>query len=175
MDQRHALAGAAMTPEHAALAKPFNYLEAEPASDAPTSDNPSGLYCPDCRSVGSSAAVATNDLPLLTNSNTRVVIASFESTSLAESDPVRLGELVSCSAGGAVSVEFVGEVVSVLTVRIDPSLGWISVCQISCQERRSVSINLMRDNSGFLAMPMRAMSHCSEPEWCGGMRKMKPK
>ncbi len=32
--------------------KPFEYLEKEPAIDAPISDNPSGLYCPACRSAG---------------------------------------------------------------------------------------------------------------------------
>lgn len=32
--------------------KPFDYIEAEPAPDAPVSDNPSGFYCPGCRSVG---------------------------------------------------------------------------------------------------------------------------
>ena len=30
----------------------FDYWEAEPAPDAPVSDNPSGLYCPACRHVG---------------------------------------------------------------------------------------------------------------------------
>jgi hypothetical protein len=33
-------------------AKAFDYLEAEPAPDAPVSDNPSGLYCPACRATG---------------------------------------------------------------------------------------------------------------------------
>jgi hypothetical protein len=32
--------------------KPWAYLEREPASDAPMSDNPSGLYCEACRSYG---------------------------------------------------------------------------------------------------------------------------
>lgn len=32
----------------------WDYLEADSASDAPVSDNPSGLYCPACRSVGMS-------------------------------------------------------------------------------------------------------------------------
>jgi len=32
--------------------EPFGYLELIPAHDAPLSDNPSGLYCPTCRSVG---------------------------------------------------------------------------------------------------------------------------
>lgn len=32
--------------------KPWDYLETEPALDAPVSDNPSGLYCPECRAVG---------------------------------------------------------------------------------------------------------------------------
>lgn len=27
----------------------WDYLETEPAPDAPVCDNPSGLYCPDCR------------------------------------------------------------------------------------------------------------------------------
>ena len=31
---------------------PFDYLEAEPAEDAPFVDNPSGLYCPSCRATG---------------------------------------------------------------------------------------------------------------------------
>ncbi len=31
---------------------PFQYIEAEPAFDAPYEDNPSGLYCPACRSTG---------------------------------------------------------------------------------------------------------------------------
>jgi hypothetical protein len=32
---------------------PWAYLEGvTPAEDAPTSDNPSGLYCPDCRRAG---------------------------------------------------------------------------------------------------------------------------
>jgi len=30
----------------------FDYLEKEPAVDAPISDNPSGLYCPSCRATG---------------------------------------------------------------------------------------------------------------------------
>ncbi len=30
----------------------FDYLEAEPAADAPVADSPSGLYCPACRRVG---------------------------------------------------------------------------------------------------------------------------
>jgi len=34
------------------LAEPFAYLEAEPAPDAPISDNPSGLYCDACRRCG---------------------------------------------------------------------------------------------------------------------------
>jgi len=33
-------------------AKPWSYLELEPAPNAPEQDNPSGLYCPDCRSCG---------------------------------------------------------------------------------------------------------------------------
>lgn len=37
-------------PRHSS-AKPWDYLEDEPAEDAPVSDNPSGLYCPSCRSV----------------------------------------------------------------------------------------------------------------------------
>ena len=32
--------------------KAFDYLEAEPAPDAPISDNPSGLYCAACRECG---------------------------------------------------------------------------------------------------------------------------
>ena len=32
----------------------FDYLEAEPAADAPESDNPSGMYCSACRAVGCS-------------------------------------------------------------------------------------------------------------------------
>ena len=32
--------------------KQFEYLEDTPSKDAPISDNPSGLYCPDCRSIG---------------------------------------------------------------------------------------------------------------------------
>lgn len=28
------------------------YLEKEPATDAPFSDNPSGMYCPNCRASG---------------------------------------------------------------------------------------------------------------------------
>lgn len=32
--------------------KPFEYLEKKPSKNAPISDNPSGLYCPDCRSAG---------------------------------------------------------------------------------------------------------------------------
>lgn len=31
---------------------PFGYVEKEPAEDAPVSDNPSGLYCRDCRASG---------------------------------------------------------------------------------------------------------------------------
>ena len=30
----------------------WGYLEADPANGAPPSDNPSGLYCPECRSSG---------------------------------------------------------------------------------------------------------------------------
>ena len=30
----------------------WDYLEVEPAKDAPVSDNPSGLYCQACREVG---------------------------------------------------------------------------------------------------------------------------
>lgn len=30
----------------------WDYLEKEPAPDAPVSDNPSGMYCRDCRDVG---------------------------------------------------------------------------------------------------------------------------
>lgn len=33
-------------------AQPFDYLETEPAPDAPVSDNPSGMYCPPCRASG---------------------------------------------------------------------------------------------------------------------------
>ena len=33
---------------------PFDYLEKEPADDAPISDNPSGLYCKGCREAGMS-------------------------------------------------------------------------------------------------------------------------
>lgn len=29
--------------------KAWDYLETEPAADAPISDNPSGMYCPACR------------------------------------------------------------------------------------------------------------------------------
>ena len=36
------------------MAESFDYLEAEPADDAPISDNPSGLYCPACRATGAS-------------------------------------------------------------------------------------------------------------------------
>ncbi len=32
--------------------KPWGYLEKEPAKDAPIADNPSGMYCPDCRAMG---------------------------------------------------------------------------------------------------------------------------
>jgi len=33
--------------------KPFGYLRGlRPAAGAPPSDNPSGLYCPDCRAAG---------------------------------------------------------------------------------------------------------------------------
>jgi hypothetical protein len=32
--------------------KTWEYLEPLPAPNAPISDNPSGLYCPSCRSVG---------------------------------------------------------------------------------------------------------------------------
>jgi hypothetical protein len=32
--------------------EPWDYLEVEPALDAPVSDNPSGLYCPPCRMSG---------------------------------------------------------------------------------------------------------------------------
>lgn len=31
----------------------WEYLEKEPAEDAPIVDNPSGMYCPDCRAMGS--------------------------------------------------------------------------------------------------------------------------
>lgn len=34
------------------MSKPWEYLEHSPSPDAPVSDNPSGLYCPDCRSAG---------------------------------------------------------------------------------------------------------------------------
>lgn len=34
------------------MAEPWDYLEAEPAADAPIKDNPSGLYCPSCRRAG---------------------------------------------------------------------------------------------------------------------------
>lgn len=34
------------------MRKPFEYIEKEPAPDAPYSDNPSGLYCPGCRLTG---------------------------------------------------------------------------------------------------------------------------
>ncbi len=34
------------------IKEPWDYLEKEPAANAPISDNPSGLYCPDCRSAG---------------------------------------------------------------------------------------------------------------------------
>ena len=34
------------------VSKPFGYLEKKPKKDAPISDNPSGLYCPACRSLG---------------------------------------------------------------------------------------------------------------------------
>lgn len=34
--------------------KAWEYLEENPASDAPVSDNPSGLYCRDCRATGAS-------------------------------------------------------------------------------------------------------------------------
>lgn len=30
----------------------WDYLEHEPAADAPVSDNPSGMYCPACRACG---------------------------------------------------------------------------------------------------------------------------
>ncbi len=43
--------GPAMTPQPERQEK-WAYLEAEPANDAPKSDNPSGLYCPDCRNSG---------------------------------------------------------------------------------------------------------------------------
>lgn len=33
---------------------PWSYLEKEAAADAPPCDNPSGLYCPDCRASGCS-------------------------------------------------------------------------------------------------------------------------
>ncbi len=36
------------------MAEPFDYLEKEPAADAPVSDNPSGMYCPACRATGAS-------------------------------------------------------------------------------------------------------------------------
>ena len=29
----------------------WDYLEKKPARNAPVSDNPSGLYCPDCRAA----------------------------------------------------------------------------------------------------------------------------
>ena len=32
--------------------KDIDYLEEKAADDAPVSDNPSGLYCPSCRSTG---------------------------------------------------------------------------------------------------------------------------
>ena len=32
--------------------KPWEYLETEPAADAPLSDNPSGLWCEACRAAG---------------------------------------------------------------------------------------------------------------------------
>ena len=32
--------------------KAWDYLEKEPAEDAPLSDNPSGLYCKACRETG---------------------------------------------------------------------------------------------------------------------------
>lgn len=31
---------------------PWAYLEAQPATDAPVCDNPSGLYCSACRAIG---------------------------------------------------------------------------------------------------------------------------
>lgn len=31
------------------MQKAWDYLEKEPAPTAPVSDNPSGMYCPDCR------------------------------------------------------------------------------------------------------------------------------
>ncbi len=35
------------------MAKAWDYLKGlKPATDAPVSDNPSGLYCPDCRASG---------------------------------------------------------------------------------------------------------------------------
>ena len=34
------------------MSESFDYLEKEPAPDAPISDNPSGLYCPTCRDTG---------------------------------------------------------------------------------------------------------------------------
>lgn len=35
--------------------EPFDYLKGvKPEPDAPISDNPSGLYCPDCRACGMS-------------------------------------------------------------------------------------------------------------------------
>lgn len=34
------------------MAEKWNYLEKEPAADAPISDNPSGMYCQACRDLG---------------------------------------------------------------------------------------------------------------------------
>ncbi len=34
------------------MAEKWDYLEQEPAPNAPLSDNPSGMYCPACRECG---------------------------------------------------------------------------------------------------------------------------
>lgn len=34
------------------MTEPWDYLEKTPARDAPICDNPSGMYCPDCRASG---------------------------------------------------------------------------------------------------------------------------
>ena len=36
------------------MAEIFDYMDPEPAPDAPVSDNPSGMYCPSCWSMGAS-------------------------------------------------------------------------------------------------------------------------
>jgi hypothetical protein len=34
------------------MCEPWSYLETAPAANAPVNDNPSGMYCPDCRKAG---------------------------------------------------------------------------------------------------------------------------